>query len=278
MTKSWVSFLLVVLVASTARAQPKQDADAAFTAGTEAFNRQDYAACVDHFRRAYAIRQHDAVRFNIAVCLERRQRYREAIEEYERAAASQQLDEEARGRATASANALRERLARIAIAGPPSGSAVPIDGAEACRAPCTAVVDPGRHEVVVHVGKRRERRVVDVESGATARVVLRAPARRKRPAVEDEPSVSPGPLTWIGTGLAAVGIAGIVGFGVRATSLSEDFDAAPSEELADEGELMKNLANASIGVAALGAVLIAIDLIWVGRRQTDSASLGSWRF
>ena len=131
------------------------------------------------------------------------------------------------------------------------------------------------------MGKRSERRVVTVESGAEVRIAFSAPTpppRPRKPSVPDEPAVSPGPLTWVGTGLAAVGVAGIVGFGLRALTLSEDFDAAPSEELADEGELMRNLANASIGVAALGAVLIAIDLIWVGRRQHSGASPTSWRF
>src|SRR6185369_9683331 len=70
-----------------------------------------------------------------------------------------------------------------------------------------------------------------------------------------------GVLLTIGSVLAAGAGASIAGFGVYANDLHARFDATPTVELADEGELMRDLANASIGVAIGGASLVLLDVI-----------------
>ena len=57
------------------------------------------------------------------------------------------------------------------------------------------------------------------------------------------------------------GGAGIIGFGVRADALHDDYIDGPDPATRDKGITMRNLANASIAVALLGAVLISADVI-----------------
>jgi len=65
----------------------------------------------------------------------------------------------------------------------------------------------------------------------------------------------------LGSGLAVAGGAGIVGFGLRTDALYDDYLANPNVDTADQGETMLVLANVSIGVVALGGVLVLIDIL-----------------
>lgn len=76
-----------------------QQAEARFAAGA-------YEAALALFRQAMAAAPHDALLFNMAVCLERLGRAPEARETYEAAARSPQLDDAARARAHAAAQRL----------------------------------------------------------------------------------------------------------------------------------------------------------------------------
>jgi tetratricopeptide (TPR) repeat protein len=84
--------------------------------------------------------------------------------------------------------------------------------------------------------------------------------------IEDRapPRARPSALTWVGLGLAVGGGAGIIGFGVRANALHDDYIAGPDPATRDKGITMRNLANASIAVALVGAVLITADAIRIG--------------
>ncbi len=123
--------------------------------------------------------------------------------------------------------------------------------------------DPGSHVVLVTVGATESVERVRLARGAER--VLTAPERSEARALEtgqprEEAGWRPGWLTWTGVGLAAVGVAGSIGFGVRALDLHDQFDESPTFALADEGSAMRDLTNVSIGVAVLGAVLFALDL------------------
>src|SRR5262245_29251152 len=129
------AWALVLVVARVPRADGDDSNDRAaaadqFDAGRAAFARDDFLSALEHFRRAHALGGHGSVRFNIAVCLERLSRYREAIEEYEQAAASAELEDTARARARSGADRLRGRLGRIEVVRAPPGVRVWVDGKE----------------------------------------------------------------------------------------------------------------------------------------------------
>jgi hypothetical protein len=246
-----------------------EDAAAAFARGGEAFTAGRYEEALAAFRRAYELAPHDRVRFNMAVCLEELGRYREAMVEFEAAAASHQLDEPTRERARAAAEAARARLATLSFRSTGASVRVEVDGEVACATPCEATVDPGEHRVTYRDRRGVHEDVVRVESGGRIDRVLEvapAPAPIER-AVQREPedaSIDLGPLGIAGIGLAAVGTGGVVGFGVRFLDVRAQYEregcaTAPC----DEGELARDLTNVSIGVLAVGAVLLLVDLIFL---------------
>jgi hypothetical protein len=262
--------------AQTPPPAPQPDAGEAFAAGERAFGNRDYARALEWFRRAFALRPHDAVRFNVAVCLERLSRHRAALLEYEAAAASPQLDATVRARAQAQAARVREQLGTLLVTGTAPGALLLVDGEQICRLPCPALLDPGEHQVLVRDGSDSRPLRVTVRRGETVALRLEAvkvppagpPAGAPTSAPAPSPArrVGPGPLTWIGAGLAVLGAAGVVGFGVRAQQLHDDYVAAPSSERRQDGLLMRNLANAALAVGVVGVVALAVDLFWLARR------------
>ena len=80
-----VACLLALLASTRASAQAPSAAEE-FQRGLEAFEQDRIEAALAHFRSALELDPRDAVRFNIALCLEQLGQYRDAAEEYERAA------------------------------------------------------------------------------------------------------------------------------------------------------------------------------------------------
>ena len=107
-----------------------------------------------------------------------------------------------------------------------------------------------------------------VERGQVLDVAISLPA----PSAMEPPPVpratrtvlrDPSWLTYTGAGIAALGVGGTIGFGVHAQSLWDAYHTPGQATLAlrGDGMLATDLTNVSIGVAALGAVLVAIDVL-----------------
>lgn len=93
--------------ADTSKAKANEAARRLFAQAEARFAAGEYEAALALFRQAMATAPHDALLFNLAVCLERLGRTSEARETYEAAARSPQLNEEARGRARTAAMQLQ---------------------------------------------------------------------------------------------------------------------------------------------------------------------------
>ena len=266
-----VRALLAVLISTAAPAaaqdepatsEARERARVALDRGNEAFTAHDYGAALVAFQEAFAAAPVDQIRFNIARCFERLGRFREATLEYRAAANSDDLSAEQRARAQRELDAVEERLGTLVVRGPP-GVELEIDAAFACTIPCREQLDPGEHRLRGPTGAERR---VSLERGGVAAVqwtVSEAPDEPApgRPVEVDADDHEPGGLSIAGGVVGVVGIAGIVGFGLRVNALVDRFDAEPSNSTADEGELMATLANASIGVAVIGASLVLVDLL-----------------
>lgn len=238
--------------------QAKRRAASAFAAAERAFADEDYPEALRLFRAAFDAAPNDAVRFNIAVCLERLGRFREAGLEYDAAVASTLLTTEIRDRAREESRRVRARLGRVEITGTPPGAVVRIDGVELCRLPCALDVDPGRRELTARAGAALDREIVEVVRGETHRIALAA-------TITAAPR-GPGILTWAGAGTTALGSGAAIIFGLRARALHDDYLANPMTETRDDGLRMRDLTNTSIAIAAVGLAVVAFDLVVLARR------------
>ena len=266
-------------------------ARSAFERGEAAVQAGEYEEALRQFEEAFRAAPHDVVRFNIAVCLERLGRHREAAREYELAAASTVLDEGQRNQARALAATMRAELGTVSVEGAGAGTPVAADGEQRCLLPCRLELDPGDHEITLRSASNEQTQVVTVTRGRVTSVVFTAnPSPSVEPEVPTgargplaplgvEPVRSTGPssgtrepgwLTWTGVVLAVLGTSGAIGFGIHTRSLHEEYETMPTQSLRDEGTTMRALTNASIAVGALGAILVAIDLIVLAATSGDS--------
>jgi hypothetical protein len=264
-------------------AEVQKDARRAFDKGARLFDKKEYALALAEFQRAFELVPHDAVRFNIAVCLERLGRHREAVEEYEQAAKSTTLGEKDLARARAAADVARRSLGRILVKGA-TGVAVKVDGTVRCESPCTVDLDPGTYRV--QLGDTA--RVVELAIVAGREHVLLAESEKRvaetpmpPPQVERKPAKppprelearGPGFLTWTGGALAIVGGAGTVYFGLQTRKLHDDYTTAPTQDRLDDGRRSKLFTNVSIGVAAVGATLVVVDLVFFAPTKTEKTA------
>jgi hypothetical protein len=74
-----------------------------------------------------------------------------------------------------------------------------------------------------------------------------------------------------------MGTVGVVGFGLEANSIHDDYVATPTSTTRDRGLVMKGLTNGSIAVLSLGAALVVADLVFAktgAHRRVSSSSEG----
>lgn len=265
---------------------PREAAKEAFAAGERAFLEGDAQGALAHFERAFALRPHDAVRFNIAVCLEALGRHAEAIAQYQAAAESSVLSAEERQRAERAAEAALPNVGTLIVEGG-DGGVVEVEGSARCNAPCRVLLDPGRHEASFARGAQRVRIEVEIQRGRdflwtppVSSELRGASAGPVPPAPPIEvSSFEPSWLTWVGGSVGLVGAAGIIGFGLHASSLHDEYERQPTRDGLEDGETFRDLTNVAIGVAALGGVLVAIDLVFLAPRSAPpapSSALLTW--
>lgn len=255
-----------------------------FDEGEKLFNQKDYDAALGEFRRAFQLVAHDAVRFNVAVCLEKLGRYREAVEEYEAASRSTTLSQKDLARARQGAEVARRSLGHLNVKGAAAVS-VKVDDESRCQTPCQLDLDPGNHriqlgsaapiELAIESGREHvllaNPEAAPAERPAPPPRVTRPLRRASKPEKDSGTSRGPGALTWTGGALALVGAGGTVFFGLRTKNLHDDYEKQPTQERLDDGNQSKLFTNVSIGVAAVGATLVVIDLLFLASKKEPSA-------
>jgi hypothetical protein len=287
-----LALLLASATVGQAQAQAQaEDTEAAqrdFEAASRAFDRGEHEEALRLFRSAFDAVPRAAVRFNIAVCLERLGRLREAWLEYRAAIAPGELTPEQLTRAESEAARLRALLATAEVRGSPEGADVRIDGVSVCSLPCTAEIDPGSHTVSAHANGQSAERGIRVDRGQRLSVELEVPravdttpanvldeegetatgdgasaVNGARGEDRDEPAGGAGVgwLTGVGVAVAAIGAGGVIGFGLHTQSLHDEWLAGGPDEVRDEGLTMRTITNVSIGVLALGGALVLLDLL-----------------
>jgi hypothetical protein len=155
---------------------------------------------------------------------------------------------------------------------------VSIDGGEAEPLGDEPVfVDPGSHRVRFVAGDGREsERSVEVSSGEKdVRVVATFAAARSEPEADPAPaeprSAGPSPAVWIFGGLAVVGIAGFVGFGLAGKSKQAELDdckpSCSDGSLYDDMHRNYVIADVSLAIGLGSAALAAYFYVDGNRSQ-----------
>ncbi len=267
----WLAMAVIMAWAIPVHAQaptpspaPVLSPAAEFDRGERLFAEGKYAEALRAFRKAFELEPHDVIRFNIGVCLERLGQLRDALAEYEVVAKSEEISPKDKDRAAANANAVRAQLGTLLI-NRPRGTSVKVTEDVSCSAPCNLWIEPGSYDLVID---GVERVSVVVARGQTAVVEPTvAPDAAPSATVDPEPlersSYQPTWLTWVGLGVAAIGIGGTIGFGVRTLDVLDDYEAMPTRQALDDGRLLRGLTNGAIVVASVGAAAMFVDLVFI---------------
>ena len=307
--RNLIALVVLSLAASVAAPASAQQADAAtlFRQAEHAFADEAYVEALRLFRAAYDAAPHPAVRFHVARSLERLGRLREAWIEMTEVAASPGLTGAQRRDAQRQVDRLHALLVTLRVDGAPEGAGVSVDGIHVCSLPCEAAIDPGEHEVAIADETGRASMRISGVSGTVmaVRLVIESTPSHAIEVATPEPVTPPvehgtspvarapapaspregGDVGWLlvtGSVITAIGIAGVIGFGLQAASLHDAYEAAPTAALLHDGPLFVDLTNASIAVIAAGAVLMVIDLALAlageGTGGHAARSDGTYRF
>lgn len=233
-------------------------AKAAFQRGERAFLAHDFQGALASFQEAFRALPSDAVRFNIAVCLERLARFREAIAEYDAARLSATLDEPGRARASTNLDRLRPWLGALVVTGSRIGARIIVDGQDRGAVPATIEVDPRRQTIVFRDALGELTETIEPARGQTLRLNVDRPLTPLPPPPVAASGLSA--LGVVGIGVTAVGAAGTLGFGLWAQDLYSEYNRDPTLEVGRRGINARNLANGSIAVVGLGAAIVLVDL------------------
>jgi hypothetical protein len=218
------------------RASARQLADEA----GEAFEKGDFAAALDKYRRADALVPLPTLSLRVARCLEKLGRYVEASERYLEVARIQVeqdprgLQAEAKTQAEAERAALLPRIPALILElrGDAAGATVTLDDKPFPTALLGAkrLLDPGTHRVVVRVGSATATREVRLTQGETMTVPIdlakgpaeartptpgpTAPAPEQPPTPPPPPTSNTRPLRGAAITFGVIGAAGLVVGGV----------------------------------------------------------------
>jgi hypothetical protein len=275
-----------------------------YSQGAQLYDQHQWEPALAEFRQSISLYNSPNARLYVARCLRELGRFDEAVVEYERTAreASDRATSDPRYAATRDAanselTAVRPRVGRLTVTVPelPANAVVRVNNRDIPREGVGVAIPvlPGHVRVTVESPEYfPEERTTEVVAGGQATVGI--PLRRRplleghtevtRPVRVAPPVVAPpvrtGPprsLAWVGVGVGAAGVVGVVAFGLLASGRNSDLEArcpngqcATTEDLSlrDSGRTYATLANVSIGVAAAGAIAATVLFI-VGRPSED---------
>lgn len=194
-------------MAPTSADCPEQDATACgrrhFEAGTQAFEKGDFAAAATAFQLALSERPHPVIRFNLALTFAKLGRPSAAIEQLALVQTDPVADKDLRARAEREQRSATQALSRVTFRlADPSRESVELDGKPVQLAQGELSLDPGAHQVRVFSGSSI---VLDqeLELSPGERVELRVGERSRRidvVVVPDAAQPKPGPASKPGQG------------------------------------------------------------------------------
>ncbi|MFH2009086.1 MAG: hypothetical protein ABI333_21025 [bacterium] len=289
-----ISSVLLLCVPERAVAQKyvpqavKRKARTLLNKGRRAYRRHKYKEAAGFFLKAFEVWPRRELNFNISIAYGRLGDKLKAVI-YLRAFVKDASEKELRS-IPKWLREIRDEVAVVNIQGP-TGATIIMDGKEVGKVPAELVILPGMHLFVINKeGKRFAKRDWDVKPGLRRVWEVTEPrAPPVRPPVKVIIKQTPTPLPpppppkprgismiyTISTAVLALALAGAaIGTGMKARSLHDDYEAAPTRKLRDDGIQMVNTTNALFGVAgALGiaSVVLAIFTKWKTKKEKSAA-------
>ncbi len=266
-------------------------ARAAYGEGQTLFREGKFAESLARFEAAFASVPNPVVLISIAESQERLGRIVDTVATLERYL-SLRADAPDRAAVQARIDQLRTRPGVVAVSSEPAGAAIRLDGTDTGRVtPADVDAAPGEHTIVLSLegyepasqtvtvgfGARQELAVPALTARPAAPPVEETPAEPEPvapPAAEEAESEGPGAGVWIAAGVGAGGLVAGTVLGFLALSEQSDFDAAPSEAIADRGERLALFADVGFGVAIAGLVTALVLQLASGDEEDEDASAG----
>lgn len=265
--------------ATGAAAAKPADAKALFAAGEKKFKANDYAGALTDFEAAHAAKADPATQRYIALSHDNLQHFPEAVTAYEKFIADnppkmKDQVEEAKKRV----EAIKVLPAKVKIETTPAGASVVIDTAQTPYDKVTPVeidLAPGKHTLLIGAeGFENTTKEIEVTFGEKKE--LKAELAKKEPPPPPPPPVvaetpapaapppppPPEPRSKVpayvtgGVAIVAAGVGTV--FGLKALSLSSDFDKKPTTQTADDGENNALVADMLFGIAITFGVTSAV--------------------
>lgn len=288
----WLALVLCTLsVSSLGHAQwdPAQQ----FSEGLERFDNGDFEGALPFFENAFERTQSPNARLYVARCLNRLERYAEAYVEMkgtlDLAAEKADSDEkyaQTRDAAAAELALLEPKVAKVVVAFAdlyPAASAY-VNGRELpdSQYGVPIVVPPGAVEVKATAeGKDPFVEMLALEPGETRTVAIALVDAGGADTTEDEGPSWFTPLRITGIAVAALGVGGLVTFGVTGSIAKKKFEEVEAcgmpcppgeghEETIDDGKTMQTVANVTLGVGIALAVGGAALIVFGGPSGDDA--------
>jgi tetratricopeptide (TPR) repeat protein len=269
----------------TAAADTRDQAQAHFERGRQAYREARYQDAIDAFLQAYKLDPDPVLVFNVGQAWEKLGNVPTALRSYREYL---RLSPQAEDRATVAASIrnlegrLREKgVQQVSIYSTPAGAEVVLDGKHVGQTPWTSEIAPGRHEALLRLGSygavRKEFMLqadramdidVDMEKGAPGGAATRTTAGGGSASATPTPPRKVRPWTWatmaVGVGL----LGGSLGLELARRSSVDDASSAATQlryqELYDAANRRQLGARIllGVGVAALAAsgILLYLDL------------------
>ena len=301
-------------VASSAAADPvAKEARTAFVAGQKAYKQGHYAEAIERFQKAYQLKPHPIIRFNLAKCFEQLDAVPQALQSYRTYLfeVPDTVDREAVSRSIA---ALERKLARkslqqLMVVAEPRDAHITVDGKPLGAPPAFVELGPGDHRLLIEreglepvsrsfvMSTQRSLEFSFVLQPPPSTPALNAPPARPMPTANAEPPPSPPPLVvetsarpalrskaWlpliaVGVGAITAGV-GFYGTGSSNAALHLELSAArqvtpTAEKLAAQGQTFQTLAWVGTGVGVAGLVTAAVFFFLPGDAPvTPTVALG----
>lgn len=265
------------LTPALAQAQDKKPASGAdarryFNAAQKAFAEGRFVDAARAFEEAFRIKPHPAPLINAGDAWEKAGEYALAARDFDQVLKLEQSSDQDRADAVERLARLQPQLGIIKLEGEKT-QRIRIDDEE-FHAGESVYVFPGEHQVSLLDVAGAQEHTIEV-GGGKRRTVLADTLMPKDDGSEGGQQGDGGgsvgidtgaksgisPLAWVGYGVAAVGVAGAVYFGLQVNDAEASFDETHSREDYDRFNDNKLLANIGWGVAVVGAGVGTVFLI-----------------
>ena len=258
-----LSLLLVVCPAVAQQSRGRARARQLYSAGQDLFRDGDYVGARESFEKAYEALPNPVVLLSIAECRVRVEEFRQAVAVLERYL-GERPDAPDRAAVEQQIEAIKSRPATLSVESIPSGALIGIDGEPTgLETPSELKVPPGEHRLTLEMpGYVALEHMVHAVFGGRERLELKlSPAPVVQTDVEqtsEEPVATgkrhAGPAVWVATTVMGAGLVAGGVLGGLALKKKSEFDASPTEKLADKGERVALFADVGFGIAAAAGV------------------------